>query len=120
MPFVPVAPYVPPSPPSPRTQELARLLSHAIREYEQHNPTLSGAEIREALELAARDARVVSGGARSALAVALGSMVLLAGIAFFGLRAGNLDAGSLPVAAVAVVVVGLLVGLVLMRIASRG
>jgi len=113
--FVPVVPHVPSSPPSPRTQELARLLSHAIREYEKHNPTVSGSEIRAALDLAARDARLVPGaGGRPAVAVALGSVVLLGGIALFGLRASGLDAGSVPMVAVAVAVLGLLAGLVLL------
>lgn len=117
--FVPVVPHVPQSPPSPRTQELARLLAHAIHEYEKHNPTVSGTEIRAALDLAAQEARVLPGaGARPAVAVALGSAVLLGGVALFGLRAGGIDAGSLPMVAIAIAVIALLVGVVLVRKAS--
>lgn len=115
MTFVPVVPYVPPSPPSPRTRELAELLSHAIREYEAHHPALTGTEVRAALDLA-REAEAGSAGDPAAVVVVLlGALVLFAGVAFFGLRSGSIDATSLPLVAISVAVVALLVGVVLVR-----
>ncbi len=103
--FVPMIPPIPPhhAPPSPRTRELAGLLGRVIEEYEKHHPSVTGSEVRAAVDLAARN----SGTAKSenAKAVAVIAAIVLAFVAA-GLALRLSDRGgmpeSVPIAAVAV------------------
>jgi hypothetical protein len=52
MSFVPIV-FIPPPPPSPRAQELARRLAELIEQFRSEHPDASGAEVRQALQLAA-------------------------------------------------------------------
>jgi hypothetical protein len=100
--FVPV---IPPhhEPPSPRTRELAGLLGRVIEEYEKHHPSVTGREVRAALDLAARNSGTAM--SENAKAIAIVSVCVL-GFLAAGLAATLSDGGgmpdSLPVAAVAV------------------
>jgi hypothetical protein len=117
--YVPVVPYVPHDPPSPRTRELAGLLSRVIEEYEKHHPAVTGAEVRGALDLAARDSKAGSPAeVRAVVGILAGFLVLLGGVGFFFARGGSIDAESMPMVAVSIAILVLLVGVVLLKKAS--
>jgi hypothetical protein len=68
-------PYVPaPPPPSPRAQELGRRLRETIEGFLQEHPGTTGSEIRQALQLAARE--ICGKGATAAVAVGAGLAIL--------------------------------------------
>jgi hypothetical protein len=109
--YVPI-PIVPPTPPSPRTRELADLLARVIEEYEKHHPTVSGAEVREALNLASRSSKAVAPAAPKVLALLLlGLAALGAGLFLAVERSGGGAAPEFPMIAVVIGVI-LVLGLV--------
>ncbi len=75
MSFVPVV--VTPPPPSPQARELGKRLTDTIDRFSEENPSVSPAEIQQALSLA-----TPSSGRSGALAIAL-----LVGLLIFGLLA---------------------------------
>lgn len=90
-------------PPSPRTRELAGLLGRVIEEYEKHHPSVTGSEVRAAIELAARNSGTAT--SQHAKAVAVIATIVMAFVAA-GLAVRLSDGGgmseSVPIAAVAV------------------
>ena len=110
-------PMVPPQPPSPRTWELADLLGRVIEEYERHHPSVSGSEVRAALQMAGRSSR--TSGPATALWAGVALAVLVAGIAaFLFARGGLLSGGGIPWIAVQVVLVGVVVAAFLVKRAA--
>ncbi len=106
MSYVPIVPIITPeAPPSRQTQELADLLGRVVQEYEKAHPTVSGAEVAQALQLAKRASAKAGGEAKAifvGLAAGLALMVGL-GVFFMVQRGGDFDAqGPWPVAAVVV------------------
>ena len=111
MTYVPI-PVVPPTPPSPRTRELADLLARVIEEYEKHHPAVSGAEVREALNLASQSSKTAAPAARSLVAMLLLGLVALGGALFYAVeRSGGGGATEFPMIAVVIGVI-LVLGLV--------
>ena len=78
MTYVPiVTPVVTDQQPSRRTRELADLLGRVVQEYEKAHPSVTGPEVRQALELA-RSASTKATGAPAAFVVALALGVVMA------------------------------------------
>ncbi len=113
MTYVPI-PIVPPTPPSPRTRELADLLARVIEEYEKHHPAVSGAEVREALNLASQSSKTATPAARSLVAMLLLGLVAFgAGLFYFLEQSGGGSAPEFPMIAV---VIGIIVVLGLVAV----
>ncbi len=103
MSFVPVI--APPSAPSPRASELGSRLTTTIDRFRQENPTVSSAEIRQAVSLALNGAR--TGGA--GLAGALAALFLVFGsLVFIFLARGGLDFGGQPLILMTVIGTGII------------
>ncbi|MEJ2205157.1 MAG: hypothetical protein P8170_13735 [Gemmatimonadota bacterium] len=119
--YVPIVP-TPPTPPSPRTRELADLLSRVIHEYESHHPSVSGAEVRLALRLAAQSSRKGAQAASTRVALAAGlALFVAAGVAYLALASGGGLGASESFPMVAAVLVGIVLIAVLAAVkASRG
>ncbi len=101
MSFVPIV--VPPPPPSARTTELHSRLTTTIDRFRQENPTVSSAEIKQAVHL------VLNGAGRGipGLAGALAAMFLIFGaLVFLYLARGGLDFGGQPLILMTVVGTG--------------
>lgn len=114
--FVPVVPMTPQAPLSHRARELADLLGRVIEEYERHHPSVTGPEVRQALQLASRHSKAAgSGAARVALAGGAAALVLAGVMVFLVLQRGGGSPESFPVIAVAVGVFSVLVVAVLLR-----
>ena len=80
-------PFVPPSAPSPRTDELGGRLKETVDSFRRDHPELSDAEIRQAMELAAK-------GTRAKHPAAL--VLLMAGFALLGVLVFRLVGRVLP------------------------
>jgi hypothetical protein len=95
---VPIVPVTPTPQPSRQSQELADLLGRVVQEYEKAHPTVSGAEVRQALQLARR-ASTKDGGlnARALRAFAAGFLVLGMAVFVFFRKGGSLDVGQVPI-----------------------
>lgn len=77
---------------SPRAQDLARTLEKAVEEYRQRNPSLSDAEIRQALMVMSQNR---SAAAPRVLAIVLGlGLAVLGLVAFFFLQEGGASGGA--------------------------
>lgn len=115
--YVPVV--VPPTPPSPRTRELAELLGRVIEEYEKHHPSVTGSEVRAALQMASQSSKTVAPAA--ALVAGVGLAFLFAGLAaFFFVQGGSLSGGDLPWNAVVLVFMSVIaVAFLLKRLAGK-
>ena len=82
--FVPyVRPPATQAQPSRQTRELADLLGRVVQEYEKAHPTVTGAEVRQALQLARRASTKTSSGDPALIAGLVGGLVLLAGLGMF-------------------------------------
>ena len=94
-----------PHPPSPQARELADQLSRVIANFEERHPRVSGAEVRQAAQLALQASR---GGSAVAPAVAMtmGFLVLLmVGIGVFLVPgSGGLAAVQSPLMGIAIVI----------------
>jgi hypothetical protein len=112
MSYIPIVPTAHAQEPSRPTRELADLLGRVVQEYEKAHPTITGPEVRQALQLARR-ASTKSGGPGTVAFRAFGAgLLVLLGTVFLFLRAdGGLDTARVPVIA-GIVGVGLVVGLV--------
>ena len=111
-------PYVPPQPPSPRTRELADVLTRAIEEYEKYHPNVSGAEVRAALQMAsARSSKAIPARMWAVLG-ALVTLTLGGVFAFVAANQGQVSGDAVPMIGVAVVTVGLLVVVAMLK--ARG
>ena len=72
MAYVPVTPVITgQKEPSRQTRELADLLGRVIQEYEKAHPTVTGPEVRHALQLATRASSKAVGGEKAAILAAL-------------------------------------------------
>jgi hypothetical protein len=111
--YVPVIPHRE-DPPSPRTRELADLLGRVIQDYEKDHPSVTGREVRAALEIAVRGARSGVMGSRE---VALGVAVAAAVAGVFVWLAGQ--GGSPAASPIAVAVVMALVAAVAVALLAR-
>ena len=85
---------------SPRARDLARTLETSLQEYRQRNPSLTDAEVRQAL---VHMTRGHSPAPRVALALALGlGMAVLGLVAFLYIGSGGASGGDLSIPWVAV------------------
>ncbi len=82
------------TPPSPRSRELADLLARVIHEYETHHPSVTGAEVRDAVRLAAQSSSKGSAAAGPVLALAMGLVLFMVAGVFFFLRASDGGGGG--------------------------
>ncbi len=90
MTFVPA---VTPPAPSPRASELGSRLTETIDRFRRENPTVSSAEIRQAMSLAMKGA----GNGVAGIAGALAAAFLIFGVlVFFYVNRGGLDFGGQP------------------------
>lgn len=111
--FVPVPP---PTPVSPRTRELADLLGRVIEEYEKHHPAVSGAEVREAVRMAARSSRAGGPEAARLVVAALAGVLVLGGVvAWILVDRGGMSEGAAPMVLVAVILFAVLTTLVVLK-----
>lgn len=119
--YVPIVPTTS-TPPSPRTRELADLLSRVIREYESHHPSVTGAEVRSAIRLAAQSSSKGTQAASAKVALLLGlSLFVAAGVAFLIQARGRGLEGAGDVPLIAAVLVGIVLIAILVALkASRG
>lgn len=113
--FVPV---IPPhhEPPAPRTRELAGLLGRVIEEFEKQHPSVTGSEVRAALDLAARNSGTAM--SENAKAIAVIAAIVLAFVAAglgLSLSGGGGTPESIPIAALAVGLFLLIVVVVLVK-----
>jgi len=92
--FVPV-PHQPPRP-SPRVQELSDQLGKVIEDYERRFPNLSGAEIRQAAQLAVQRKASGSPVNRYAVTMAAGLAAFVAGLTLFLVQSGSLENVEVP------------------------
>jgi len=107
MSYVPIV--TPPHVPSHQTRELANELARVIVDFEQRNPAMSSAEIREAAQLALQASRRGEGiGPQLVFAVA-GAAVFMVGLVVYLAVSGVFSAGAAPV-----VGIGLIVSLVVL------
>lgn len=100
--FVPVIPHHE-DPPSPRTRELADLLGRVIQEYEKGHPSVTGREVRAALEIAVRGSRSGAVGGREAVLAGLAIAAAAAGV-FVWVAAHGGSAQALPTGIAAMLV----------------
>lgn len=68
---------------SRQTRELADLLGRVVQEYEKAHPTVTGAEVRQALQLARRASTKTSSGDPALIASLVGGLVLMAGLGMY-------------------------------------
>lgn len=95
--YVPVIPHRE-DPPSPRTRELADLLGRVIQEYEKSHPSVTGREVRAALEIAVRGSRSGAAGGRQAALVGVAIAGAAAGVfAWFAAQGGNSEAAPVAI-----------------------
>lgn len=120
MSYIPIVIPVTPNPPSPRTSELAGLLGQVLEEYQKAHPSVTGAEMREAIQIA----KSATGGDKGPVAVILslvvGLLVLATGLGVFFLRSGGeIDlTSSMPMVVLGVTVfLGIIMAAV--KVASR-
>jgi hypothetical protein len=101
---------------------LAELLSRVIREYESHHPAVTGAEVRDAIRLAAQSSRKGAQGAGLRVALAAGlALFVAAGVLFLIQARGRGLEGAADIPLVAAVLVGVVLIAVLAAVkASRG
>lgn len=92
-------PFVQPPPPSPRAYELGRRLKETIDRFRQENPSATGTDIRQAMQLAQKGTGAENQKIVLAIAVALLLLGLLA--AFYFQRQPD-EANSIPMTAVVV------------------
>jgi len=87
--YIPIIIPVTPDPPSPRTRELAGLLGQILEEYQKAHPSVTGAEMREAIQLA----KSATGGNNASVAIALslgiGLLVMAVVLGLVFLRTGG-------------------------------
>lgn len=103
--------------PTQQTRELADLLGRVIQEYEKAHPSVSGPEVRHALQLAQSASSKASTGPAGLMAALAGGLALLAGLAAFYFI--QVDGGS-PMAAMRIVLIAIvLVGIVAVVLAAR-
>ena len=121
MSYIPIViPPTTPQPPSPRTRELAEILAKVLEEYQKAHPAVTGAEMREAMQIA----KSATGGNKSPVAVILSlgiALVLMAtvlGLVFLR-SGGEVELGtSMPMVVLGITVfIGILAGVI--KIASR-
>lgn len=119
--FVPVVPPTPQAPLSHRTRELGDLLGRVIEEYERHHPSVTGQEVRQALQLASRHSKAAGSGAVQVLLAGVAAALVLAGVmAFLVLERGGGTPESFPLIAVAVGIFSVLVVAILLKRLSGG
>ena len=94
MSYVPIVPYVPsPQEASPRARELGVQMAQLVQEFQKENPSLTSAEVQQAMQIA-KQATGMTKGARASLMVALGvglMGVLIAGFLVFRQSGGDID-----------------------------
>ena len=78
MTYVPIVTTPTQQQPSRQTRELADLLGRVIQEYEKAHPTVSGAEVRHALQLARSASSKTTGAPALALTLSAGLAVIWA------------------------------------------
>ena len=101
--------------PSRQTRELADLLGRVIEEYEKAHPSVSGAEVRHALQLA-RSASSKTSGAPAMVAALAGGLAVMVGLGVLLFMRGEGGADFAPGAvAIAVAVIGVLALVIALR-----
>jgi hypothetical protein len=116
MTFVPIVPTPVQEDVSPRARDLARNLEQSLAEYRSRNPTLSDAEIRQALSLMSQSR---SSGARALLLGLLVAGLAIGVIVTFMVSGGEAAAGG-GVRWVAIAIGGIAAVLGILAAARRG
>ena len=91
MSYIPIVPYVPPpKEASPQARELGVQMAHLVQEFQKQNPSLTSAEVQQAMQIA-KQATGMTKGAKAGVAVALGIglMGLLGAALFFFRQSGG-------------------------------
>ncbi|GMV07973.1 MAG: hypothetical protein AMXMBFR53_42480 [Gemmatimonadota bacterium] len=120
--FVPVVPHTPVPPPSPRVRELSDLLGRVIEEYEKHHPSVTGSEVRQALQLASGRSKATQAIAARLAVAGVGVALALGGVVAFLAAGGggDVDPAAIPMVAVAVGIFSILtVAIVVKRLSGR-
>jgi hypothetical protein len=106
-------PFVQPPPPSPRAYELGGRLKETIDGFRQENPSITGTEIKQAMDLARRG----TGAGSQMIAIAIGVALLLLGLlAFLYFERQSGEANSIPMTAV---VMGAMVVILVLKVFLR-
>ena len=109
MSYVPIVPYVPPpQEASPRARELGVQMAQLVQEFQKQNPSLSSAEVQQAMQIAKQATGMTKGAAAGMMAaVGVGLLgVLMAGFFIFRQAGGDID---LPTTFPLIAVIGLMV-----------
>ncbi len=106
-----------PPPASPRVRQLSEELSRVIEEYERRYPDLSASDVQSAARLAVQKRGKGPSTSRQTVALAIGVVAFVGGLAAYLFRQGTVDMESVPLALVMVVAV--LLGVVGMAVAIR-
>ena len=109
MSYVPIVPYVPPPQNvSPQARELGVQMAQLVQEFQKQNPSLSSAEVQQAMQIAKQATGMTkSVAAGVTVAVGLGLLgVLAAGLLFFRQAGGEIE---FPTTFPIIAVVGLMV-----------
>ena len=109
MSYIPIVPYMPPpQEASPQARELGVQMAQLVQEFQKQNPSLSSAEVQQAMQIAKQATGMTKSAAIGvAAAVGIGLMgVLLAGVLFFRQAGGDIE---LPTMFPMIAIVALLV-----------
>ena len=94
MSYIPLVPYIPPpQEASPQARELGVQMAHLVQEFQKQNPSLTSAEVQQAMQIA-KQATGMTKGAKVGVAVALGiglMGVLAGGLLFFRQSGGDIE-----------------------------
>lgn len=94
MTYIPILPYVPsPQEASPRARKLGVQMAQLVQEFQKQNPSLSSAEVQQAMRIAKQATGTTKSAAVGvAVAVGVGLMgVLVAGFMFFRQAGGDIE-----------------------------
>lgn len=94
MTYIPIVPYVPPpQEASPRARELGVQMAQLVQDFQKQNPSLSSAEVQQAMQIAKQATGMTkSAAAGVTAAVGVGLMlVLTAGFLFFRQAGGDIE-----------------------------
>ncbi len=94
MTYIPIVPYVPPpQEASPQARELGVQMAQLVQDFQKQNPSLSSAEVQQAMQIAKQATGMTkSAAAGVTAAVGVGLMgVLLAGLFYFRQAGGDIE-----------------------------
>lgn len=121
MSYIPIViPPTTPQPPSPRTRELAEILAKVLEEYQKAHPAVTGAEMREAIQIAksATEGNKKPVAVILSLGIGLVLMVTVLGLVFLR-SGGGIELGSSMPMVILGIMVFLGIVVVVIKAASR-